>query len=91
LDPGTRCSTGAFSLFVAITLLLALEGASAASPITIPTATANPIQAAGQGLCVANAISTSPASDFPQGAGVFNAGINTFLEIPAFEVTFSVR
>ena len=39
-------------------ILLALSSSARAAPVTIPTATASALQGMGQGLCVANAIST---------------------------------
>jgi outer membrane exchange protein TraA len=67
------------SLFASLAIA-ALASTASAAPVTIPTATANALQGQGQGLCVASAISTAPAIDFPQMAGVFNSGINNFLE-----------
>jgi outer membrane exchange protein TraA len=51
--------------------------------VTVPTATAAALQGQGQGLCVINVISTNPALDFPNGPaaqGIFNNGINAFLD-----------
>jgi outer membrane exchange protein TraA len=55
------------------------EVASAAT-VTIPTAVADALKGQGQGLCVATAVSMTPSLDFPQMAGVFNAGMNAFIE-----------
>src|SRR5262249_11344196 len=61
--------------------LAALPEAAWAAPVTIPTAVAELIQGQGQGLCVANAISTTPSLDFgPLMAGTYNAGMNAFME-----------
>ena len=54
--------------------------AARAGTIEIPTAVAGVLPGQGQGLCVANAVSTTPAIDFPQMAGVFKSGMNAFME-----------
>jgi outer membrane exchange protein TraA len=66
---------------VAFAFLLTLAWAppASASPVVIPTSVADALQGKGQGLCVVNAVSTTPATDFPQQAGLFNDGINQFL------------
>jgi outer membrane exchange protein TraA len=51
-----------------------------AAPVVIPTAVSDALAGKGQGLCVASAISTTPSIDFPQMAGVFNTGVNAFLQ-----------
>jgi outer membrane exchange protein TraA len=66
---------GAFALAAALT-----SGSASAAPVIIPTSTADALQGAGQGLCVVNAITMQPAIDFPQMAGVFNSGINAFID-----------
>lgn len=68
--------------FALAALLAIVAGARAAdaAPVEIPTSVADPIQGQGQGLCVANAVSMQPSIDFPQMAGVFNAGMNAFME-----------
>ncbi|APR86557.1 Hypothetical protein A7982_11906 [Minicystis rosea] len=76
---------GAGSVALAGAILGAVCGVMApgeahAAPVQIPTAVADPIQGQGQGLCVASAVSTTPTIDFPQMAGVFNAGMNAFME-----------
>lgn len=55
-------------------------GTASATPVTVPTAVADALKGQGQGLCVANAVSMTPSIDFPQMAGVFNTGINAFME-----------
>jgi outer membrane exchange protein TraA len=73
----------AFLAVAAAAVSLALAGTVSAAPVIVPTSTADALMGAGQGLCVANAISMNPSTDFPQQAGVFIAGINGFLEAPA--------
>jgi outer membrane exchange protein TraA len=61
-----------------------LAAASAGAQVTIPTSTADVLQGQGQCLCVANAVSTQPDVDFPNGMkskGIFNAGVNAFMEM----------
>ncbi|MFT3764608.1 MAG: outer membrane exchange protein TraA family protein [Minicystis sp.] len=71
----------ALTALVASTLVgVTLPGAALAAPVEIPTSVADPAQGQGQGLCVANAVSMQPTIDFPQQAGVFNAGMNAFFE-----------
>ena len=78
-----RRLSSAFLAVAAAAVTGALAGAAGATPIIIPSSVADALMGAGQGLCVANAVSMNPATDFPQQAGVFNAGINGFLEAPA--------
>lgn len=79
-----RAITGALSLAVSISVSvgISLTGArdALAAPVEIPSSVADPIEGDGQGLCVANAVSTQPTIDFPQMAGVFNSGMNAFME-----------
>jgi outer membrane exchange protein TraA len=42
--------------------------------------TAAPVVVPGPGLCMVSAISTSPATDFPQQTSTFNSGVNAFLD-----------
>jgi outer membrane exchange protein TraA len=70
----------AFAAVAALLGSLGVGGPAHAAPVVIPTSVADPVQGQGQGLCVANAISTSPTTDFPQMPGVFNAGLNSFIE-----------
>src|SRR5580698_5028002 len=74
--------TSSRSLAAALAVFAALLPARSvlAGPVVIPTATAPSPSLPGQGLCLASAISTSPSTDFPQSAAVFNAGINAFLD-----------
>ncbi len=72
--------------------LSALTGPAAAAPVTVPSAVANSLQGSGQGLCVASAVSMTPATDFPQQADVYNSGINGFMEAHKAErVTYVQR
>src|SRR3954451_490650 len=73
----------AFPTVAAGIVALAISSTAAATPVIIPTAVSDALKGQGQGLCVANAPTMNPATDFPQQAGVFNAGINGFLEAPA--------
>jgi outer membrane exchange protein TraA len=57
-----------------------LPATAGAAPVMIPTPVADALMGQGQGLCSATAISMSPAQDFPQQSGVFNAGLNAFME-----------
>lgn len=70
------------ALTAAITALAitAMTGSAPAAPVTVPSAVAQAIQGQGQGLCVANAQSMQPSVDFPQMAGVYNSGMNAFME-----------
>lgn len=70
----------ALAAVIGAAVVVAAPGAAHAAPVTIPTAVAEAIQGQGQGLCVANAESTQPSIDFPQMAGVFNSGMNAFME-----------
>ncbi len=65
-----------------------LASTAAAGPVTIPTSTADALQGAGQGLCVANAVSMNPLADFPpataadsQNVSGFITGLNAFMEV----------
>ena len=57
-----------------------IAGEAQAGPVMLTMPVSSVLNGQGQGLCVINAVSMSPATDFPQGAGVFNSGINTFLQ-----------
>ena len=78
-----RKALGSFSASVgaclALLVVIALARPASAAPVVVPTPVANALEGKGQGLCVVNAVSMSPATDFPQTAGLFNDGINTFL------------
>lgn len=52
-----------------------------ADPVTIPTPAAAPTGVSGTGLCMASAVSASPATDFGfLNVGNYNASLNTFID-----------
>ncbi|HYV47528.1 MAG TPA: outer membrane exchange protein TraA family protein, partial [Myxococcaceae bacterium] len=76
-----RSPPAAWRLFAVA--LVVIAGAAAAQP-TPTLVTGGPAAAAlpsgGPGLCGTSALSTSPASDFPQQTTTFNSGVNAFLD-----------
>jgi len=79
LQRPARAFTRRIAASAALVGSLASASPAAAAPVIIPTATADALAGQGQGLCVASAISTQPAVDFSQTAGLYNDSVNTFL------------
>lgn len=70
------------SLSLAILGVLAsLPATTYAAPVAIPEPVAPPLEDDGTGLCMASAVSRSPATDFGSlNQGNYNGSINTFIE-----------
>src|SRR5262245_59152954 len=67
-------------ILAAAATIAAAPSVAQAAPVIIPTSVADALAGSGQGLCIATAISTTPGIDFPQMAGVYNTGMNAFIE-----------
>lgn len=71
----------ALASVVASTLVSSVASDARADPVIIPTAVAEVLEGQGTGLCIAQAISQSPASDFGNlNVGNYNGSLNTFIE-----------
>lgn len=84
---------------LALTALLAslvcavglLPGVAKADPVVIPTAIADVLKGQGTGLCIAQAVSTTPQQDFGNlNQSNYNGSLNTFMEAHAKDRTESV-
>jgi len=72
---------GVSALIASIASIASVSAVAMAAPVIIPTATASVLEGEGTGLCIAQAISASPAADFGNlTVGNYNGSLNTFME-----------
>lgn len=66
---------------LALAVVMPFASVAKADPVIVPTSVAEVLQGQGTGLCIAQAISPSPAADFGNlNVGNYNGSLNTFME-----------